>query len=65
MVNGTWRSTSFFLQRRQLLDWLSLDDEGTQKDSGYCKLHPRQPFTLSLNVHPEGERKTIQYICWV
>lgn len=33
------------------------DEHGTPRGSGYCKLHPRQPFPPSLDVHPEGEKK--------
>lgn len=36
------------------------DEHGTPRGYGYCKLHPRQPFPPSLDVHPEGEKKTIQ-----
>lgn len=36
------------------------DEHGTPRGSGYCKLHPRQPFPSSLDVHPEGEKKQLK-----
>lgn len=36
------------------------DEHGYPRGSGYCKLHPRQPFPSSLDVHPEGEKKQLK-----
>lgn len=54
VVNGTWRLTSFFLQRRQLLDWRSTTKAPRRTRATVSFIH----VSLSrFNVHPEGVRK--------